>query len=126
MSEEAAGPSNEQIIDAFQKYLDERAADGVLYAKAVVSVIFDGSTVLAKFDPSAVGATEETFLFANPYDTLAEFVGTPVAFADGEGKRLRSRVERVRATFSDGRDLGSMTAAELFRKGTGTEWRVGL
>lgn len=122
MSQEVTRPSDEEVIQAFRSYLDERLASGVLFAKAVTSLTFDGGILSATFDPSSVGVTEEVFLYANPFDTLAEFVGTPIAFDDEEGRKLRTRVRQVRATFEDGRDLGSISAAELFFKGTGTEW----
>lgn len=126
MSVESTVPSDEEVIEAFQAYVDERAASGVLFAKAVVSVTFDGSTLLVKFDPSSAGCTEDAFVSLNPFETLAQFAGTPVAFTDDVGRKLRTRVELVRAVFSDGRDLGTMTVPELFRKGAGLEWKPGL
>ena len=78
------------------------------------------------FDPPSAGASSEAFLAANPFDTLAEFVGTPIAFANEDGRRLRSRVENVHVAFADGRSLGTMTAADLYRNGTGGEWAPGL
>ncbi|MGN5734574.1 hypothetical protein [Arthrobacter psychrochitiniphilus] len=126
MSLENSLPDDREIIAAFERYVDERATNGVLFAKSVVSITFDGTTVMVVFDPSSVGASDAAFLGANPFDTLAEFVGTPIAFADDDGRRLRSRVEKVHVALADGQDLGTITTAALYRKGAGDQWKLGL
>ncbi|PYI65926.1 hypothetical protein CVV68_16090 [Arthrobacter livingstonensis] len=126
MSLENSLPDDREIIAAFEGYVDERATNGVIFAKSVISITFDGTTVMVVFEPSSVGASDGAFLGASPFETLAEFVGTPIAFADEEGRRLRSRVEKVHVAFADGKDLGTMTTAALYRKGAGDEWKPGL
>ncbi|WP_411733457.1 hypothetical protein [Paeniglutamicibacter sp.] len=126
MSIENSVPDDREVIDAFERYVDERATSGVLFAKAVVSISFDGATIMVVFDPSSAGASNDAFLAVSPFHTLAEFVGTPIAFADEEGRRLRSRVEKVHVALADGQDLGTMAAADLYRKGAGGEWKPGL
>lgn len=123
---ETSIPNDREVIEAFERYLDERSTSGVLFAKAVISISFDGTTIMAVFDPPSVGASTDAFLAVNPFDTLAEFVGTPIAFADEEGRRLRSRVEKVHVALADGKDIGTMTVSELYRKGAGGEWKPGL
>lgn len=125
LSAENSVPDDREVIDAFERYVDERSTRGVLFAKAVVSISFDGTTIMVVFDPSSVGASDDAFLGASPFRTLAEFVGTPIAFADEDGHRLRSRVEKVHVALADGQDLGTMAAADLYRKGTGEEWKPG-
>lgn len=126
MSDAAAEVSDTDVISSFEEFVKERSDSGVLFAKAVTSIMFDGVTVLAVFDPEVVGAEVGAFLSANPFETLAQFVGTPVAFADEEGRRLRTRVRTVSVALSDGRNLGSSMVADLYRSGTGQGWTPGL
>jgi hypothetical protein len=118
-------PTDDEVLRAFESYVTERAEAGVLFAKALSSLMFDGSTLMATFDPSAVGVDEEAFLAANPFDSLAEFMGTPVAFADTEGQRLRQRVSTISATLRSGRDLGSVPVSSIYHAGTGQDWEPG-
>lgn len=118
--------SDEEVIVSFESFVKERADSGVLFAQAVTSIIFDGSTVLATFDPATAGAEVEAFLAANPFETLAQFIGRPVAFANDEGKRLRTRVRSVSVALSNGRNLGFSSVADLYQAGTGQEWEPGL
>ena len=115
----AAEPTPAEVEAAFTAYLDQRASSGVLIAKAVQSVVFENGTLRVTFDPEAAGIDRELFLSVNPFDNMAEFVGTPIAFANEEGARLRTVVERVSTQLSDGTDLGSLTAAEIYEIGTG-------
>ena len=119
-------PVLEPISDAeaqaeFQAYIDERAAAGVMVAKAVTSVTVTDGIVTATFDPAAAGLPQAVFNDLNPFPNLAEFVGSPMAFADEQGDRLRTRVTRVDTVNVDGTPLGSSTAAELYYGGTGQE-----
>jgi hypothetical protein len=118
-------PTDDEVLRAFNSFVTERAEAGVLFAKALSSLMFDGSTLMATFDPSSVGVDEEAFLAANPFDSLAEFMGTPVAFADTEGQRLRQRVNTISATLRSGRDLGSVPVSSIYRAGTGQDWEPG-
>lgn len=126
LSLDTSVPDDQEVIDAFARYINERVTNDVLSAQAVVSISFDGTTVMVVFDPSTVRASNGAFLAVNPFDTLAEFVGIPISFADEEGRRLRSRVEKIHVALADGRDLGTMSAAALYRKGTRQEWEPGL
>lgn len=125
MSDAVVDASDEEVILAFEEFVQERSNSGVLFAKAVVSIMFDGSAVLAIFDPLAAGAEEEAFLALNPFETLAQFIGTPMVFANAEGQRLRTRVTAISVALSSGRDLGSLSVADLYRAGTGQEWKPG-
>lgn len=77
---------------------------------------FYRATVIVVFDPSTVRASNGALLAVNPFDTLAEFVGMPISFADEEERRLRTRVENVHVALADGRDLGTVSVADLYRK----------
>lgn len=125
MSDAVADVSDREVIATFEEFVQERSNSGVLFAKAVVSIMFDGSAVLAVFDPLTAGAEEDAFLAVNPFETLAQFIGTPMAFANTKGQRIRTRVAMVSVALSSGRDLGSLSVAELYRAGTGREWEPG-
>jgi hypothetical protein len=98
----------------------------VLFAEAVTSITFDDTTVMVTFDPPTAGAEEQAFLAANPFDTLAEFAGIPIAFGDDQGRRLRTRVEKVTVALPDGRTLVTVTRSAVYRRGTGGAWKQGL
>ncbi|MBP1325318.1 hypothetical protein JOF28_000550 [Leucobacter exalbidus] len=119
-------PTADDVIAAFQEFIDERAASGVMIAQAVSSVQFENGEVLVTFDPAANGVSPDVMGDLNPFDNMAEFIGTPMAFTNEEGKWLRQSVTSVRTQMADGTDLGSLTTAEIFRMGTGMEWSEGM
>jgi hypothetical protein len=106
-------PTDAQVKEAFQAYIDQRANSGVMLAQSVTSVAVAGGVVTVTADPSAA------LLETSPYDNLAEFFGTPVIFNSDEGIWLRETVQRVDVVDANGQSLGSMTAAELNKKATG-------
>ncbi|MCB9441124.1 MAG: hypothetical protein H6523_12860 [Mycolicibacterium sp.] len=106
-------PTPEQIQQAFQAFVDERATAGVMLAKAVTGVTVDGGVVTVTMDAAPA------VLDASPFDNLAEMFGTPVAFDDDDGIWLRQVVQRVDVVDAGGQSLGSLTATELRKKGTG-------
>lgn len=114
-------PMNVEVIAAFSAFLAERASAGVAAAKAVSSVRMDSRTLTVEFDHEVAGFGREALVDALPFENWAEFVGVPIAFDNSEGNRLRSAVESVATRLADGQDMGSLTAAELFKKGTGRD-----
>lgn len=119
-------PDDQEVLDSFAEFIQERKKAGNLYAESVVSLLFDGSTILATFDPPRSGIKTSALLGVSPLQTLAEFIGIPVTFADEQGIRLRKRVQNVHVSLVDGQDLGSMDVAELYKIGTGQTWSPGL
>ncbi|UOE45251.1 hypothetical protein [Agromyces larvae] len=117
--------TNEEVVSAFQGYLSERASAGVVIAKAVSSVTFDAGVVRVVFDPALAGLDTVTFQSLSPFDNLAEFAGTPIAFADDEVQHLRTAVTSVETLLVDGASLGTLTSAELYKIGTGSELPAG-
>lgn len=111
---ERPAPTNEQVKDAFQTYINERSGSGVMLAKAVTSVTVNDGVVTVTMDASP------SLLELSPFHNLAELFGTPVAFNDDDGIWLRRTVQRVDVVDAQGKSLGSMTAAELNKKGAGS------
>lgn len=112
-------PTEAEVVAAFQAFLDERAAAGVAAAQAVSRVQVDARTVTVEFDHQVAGFERRSLADALPFDNWAEFAGAPIMFDNPEGNYLRSGVDRVTTRFADGKEMGSMTAAELFQKATG-------
>lgn len=106
-------PTDAEVVEAFQAYIDERAGSGVMLAEAVTSVTSADGVVTVTMDADPV------LLELSPFDNHAELFGTPAAFNDDDGVWLRETVQRVDVVDAAGGSLGSMTAAELNRRATG-------
>lgn len=106
-------PTDAQVKEAFEAYINERANSGVMLAQSVTSVTVTGGVVTVTLD------AEPVVLELSPFDNLAKLFGTPVAFNDDEGVWLRQTVQRVDVVDANGNSLGSMTAAELNKMGAG-------
>ncbi|GLP83643.1 DUF2510 domain-containing protein [Mycobacterium antarcticum] len=106
-------PTDAQVEEAFQAYINERSSSGVMLAESVTSVTVTGGVVTIVLD------AEPVVLELSPFDNQAELFGTPVAFNDDEGVWLRQTVQRVDVVDADGTSLGSMTAADLNKMGAG-------
>mgnify|MGYP001644203970 CR=1 FL=1 len=104
-----------------QAFIDQRASSGVVLAKTITSLTLADGVLTATFDPAAAGMDQATFDTVNAFPNLAKFVGTPMMSKDDQGARLRTRITRVDTVSADGRSLGSATAAELYRAGTGED-----
>lgn len=112
-TETRPAPTDAQVTEAFQSYINERANSGVMLAQAVTSVTSANGVVTVTVD------AEPVVLELSPFDNLARLFGTPVAFNDDEGVWLRQTVQRVDVVDAAGNSLGSMTAAELNKMGAG-------
>lgn len=113
ISQQRPPPTNAEVTQAFQAFIDERAKAGVMLAQSVIGVAAATGVVTVTVDaPPAV-------LSASPFSNLAELFGTPIAFNDDEGVWLRETVRQVEVVDANGADLGIMSAAELNKKGAG-------
>ena len=110
-----------QALAEFQDFIDQRASSGVLLAKTVTSLTLTDNVLTATFNSESIGMDQATFDHINVFPNLAKFVGTPLMFKDDQGSRLRTCVTRVDTVSADGTSLGSATAAELYRAGTGED-----
>lgn len=106
-------PTNAQVKDAFEAFINERANSGVMLAQSVTDVTVSDGVVTVTLDADPV------VLDLSPFDNQAELFGVPVAFNDDDGVWLRKTVQRVDVVDADGNSLGSMTAAELNKMGAG-------
>ncbi len=106
-------PTDAEVKQAFESYINERASSGVMLAQSVTSVTVTGGVVTVTVD------AKPAVLELSPFDNLAKLFGTPVAFNDDQGVWLRQTVQRVDVVDAAGKSLGSMTAAELNKMGAG-------
>jgi hypothetical protein len=102
-------------VAAFQTYFAERAAAGVVIAKAVAKVTYTNRVVTVTFDPAAAGINQATFDSINPFENLAKFAASPIAFSDDIGNRLRPAIDRLETIRADGKSLGTYTAADILK-----------
>lgn len=112
-------PTDEQIVEAFVSHAGERAAAGVMIAKAVTQVSFDGGRVTVVLDPAKSGAQYWALIETSAFENLADLFGIPAAFDDDKGVWLRTRVVAVGVRDVDGRPLGTRTTGELNYRATG-------
>ena len=123
---DVAPVTSTEVIDAFQGFINDRAASNVLVAKAVTDISFRDRVVTVTFDPSSVGLSLEAFnelnafsLSREPVLGLAAFAGSFIGFKNDVGKRLRPAIDAVTAVLPDGTSLGSATTRDLFQMATG-------
>jgi len=118
---EAAPVTASEVISVFDEYIAERAASGVLAAQVISGITYSDRKVRATFDPAMKGIDYAVFASLNPFQNLAEFVGTPIAFDDSVGRRLRSEIDSVEALLVDGTSLGALTVEEIHEPETRAE-----
>lgn len=102
-----------EVLQVFNDYFAERSSKGVVLAKAVSEVRFEGGAVRVTFDPARAGITREQFDYINPFPNLAGFVASPIAFNDEVGNRIRPSVQSIATVASDGASLGSFTHDQI-------------
>lgn len=112
-------PTSADVIEAFRAFLQERADAGVAAARAVSDVRYEDRTVTIDFDAATAGFERAVLLGALPFDNWADFAGQPIAFDNPSCNRIRAAVDRVSTRLTDGHDLGSRSAAEIYRAATG-------
>lgn len=76
-------PTDAQVKEAFEAFINERADSGAMLAQSVTSVMVSDGVVTVTLDPDPV------ILELSPFDNHAELFGVPVAFNDDEGVWLR-------------------------------------
>ncbi|WP_094275339.1 hypothetical protein [Rhodococcus sp. OK302] len=108
-------PTDAEITAAALNCMAERASGGVRIAQAIKNISCKDGVVTAIFDPAKTGITVELFHDINKFGNLAQFVGTPFAFNDDDGKWFRQSLVRIDTALSDGSSLGTLTTAELHK-----------
>ena len=102
-----------EVLAAFNDFFAERAAAGVMLGKAVTGVTFEDGLVRVTFDPAAASVTQADFDAFNPFDNLASFAATPIAFNNEVGNRVRPAVEYIDTVRADGVPLGTFSRTDI-------------
>lgn len=105
--------TDEEVLDAFKSFFDERASSGVVLAKSVSSITFLDGVLRVTFDPATAGIGQDLFDTANVFPNLANFVATPIAFNDEIGNRIRPVVDSIETVHADGSPLGTFSRADI-------------
>lgn len=116
------GPQNpitaEQAVEAVQAFIDERAASGVMIADAFTELGIVDGVLTATWSEAAIGKEKSDILLeSNPYDDLAEWLGTPLSFDNEEGRQIRQHVRSVSVIGPFG--VGAKSVSELYERATG-------
>jgi hypothetical protein len=116
--EPSAGATVAQVTDAevvatFQSYLADRAANNVMYGKAVSKVTFENRVLRVTFDPAAAGVDQVTFDDLAAHFNFPSFVASPIAFNNDVGNRLRPAIDLIETLEADGTSLGTIDAAGI-------------
>lgn len=107
--------TDKEVLSTFRSFFAERAASNMLLAKAVTDVSFQDRVLRVTFDPAAAGVDDETFANVNPFENLANYVATPIAYDDAVGNRLRPAIDAIETVKPDGTSLGTYTAADILK-----------
>lgn len=116
----AGVPTDDEVRAAFAAFLKNRADNGVLLTKSS-DVSFEQGVVSVIFYPAAAIPDPNLLMELTPFENHAQLAGVPVMFENDEGRWLRRAVKRVDTFLASGDPIGSMTAAELYKHGTGME-----
>lgn len=108
----------DEAVAAVRAFIDERAAAGVVMADAFTSVELTGGVLTATWSEAAIGKEKSDILLElNPFENLATFIGTPLAFENEQGRQIRAHVHTVSVVGPFG--VGSLSAKEIYQRATG-------
>ena len=102
-----------EVVDAFQTYINERVAAGVVVATTVTDVSFSDRVLRVTFEPAAVGMDDARFESIKLFENLADFVSRAILSSSDRDVRVRTAVDSIETVRADGTPLGTMTIAEL-------------
>lgn len=117
--------STSDVVSEFWDFFRERAESGVVLGAAVSEVCLEGGVLTVTFDAGSAGVEEGAMVSTSAFDNWAFFAGTPVAFTNEQGSRLRAEVEQVDTRLASGRSMGSAPVGEIFERGAGRPLEAG-
>lgn len=107
------------MVHEMWHWIEERAAAGQQYAKAVSAVRFEDGVLTLEFDPvGKAGYTEEAFYSLDQIPNLAGSMGSWLGPSDELGEWMRENVTRLCAVKVDGAVIQCVTGDELHRWAT--------
>ena len=114
--------TREEAAEAVLAYLKGRAEAGVMLAAGFTTAALTAEGELATTWDGEVTVNGPLLLELSPFENLAEFVATPLAFNNEEGQQIREHVRSVHVFGEFG--VGIESTAKAYSRGTGLplEW----
>ncbi|MCK0113284.1 hypothetical protein MWU75_14135 [Ornithinimicrobium sp. F0845] len=110
--------SREDAVAGVRAYIAERRSAGVMMAEAFTSIELIEGVLTTTWNEDAVGKEKsEVLLELNPFENLATFIGTPLAFENEQGRQIRQHVHAVSVVGPFG--VGTLTTQEIYQRATG-------
>lgn len=110
--------TSEQAVAAVQAFIHERAAAGVMMADAFTDLELVDGVLTATWSEESIGKEKSDILLdLNPFENLAMWLGSPLAFDNEEGRQIRQHVRSVSVIGPFG--VGSMDVRDLYERATG-------
>ncbi len=108
----------DEAVGLVAAFLQERTEAGVMMAPALAELRFDDGVLTSVWNVDAIGqAKSDVLLEVNPFENLAQFLGSPMSFDNEEGRQIRQHVKAISVIGPFG--VGTLTSAELYERGTG-------
>lgn len=110
--------SDDEAVAAVRAFVDERAEAGVMMADAFTQLELADGVLTATWSEDAIGKQKSDILLGlNPFENLAEFIGTPLAFDNEKGRQIRQHVHTVSVIGPFG--VGQISTRDLYERATG-------
>lgn len=112
--------TEQQALDLVRGFVAERASSGVLLANGFTEITLSEGVLTAAWDENAMGKEKSRIVLGlSPFENLAEFIGTPFAFRNEQGKQIRQHIRQVSVIGPFG--VGTRSVAEIYKIGTGLD-----
>lgn len=111
--------TEQDALDAVRSYIQSREQANVKVASAFIDGVELANGVLtATWSQNAIGKPlSDVLLEVNPFENLAQFVGTPLAFDNDLGRQIRQHIHTIYVVLPEA--VGSLSTAELYERATG-------
>lgn len=111
----------DEALAMVRSFVVERSAANVLMADAFTDIDLAEGILTASWSEAAIGkAKSDLLLELNPYENLAVWLGTPLAFNNEQGRQIRQHVHTVSVIGPFG--AGSISTQALFERATGLKY----
>lgn len=108
----------DEAVSAVRDFIAQRASAGVVMAEAFTDVQLSDGVLTAAWSEQAIGKQRsDTLLSVQPFEDLAVFVGTPLAFNNEQGRQIRQHIHTVSVIGPFG--VGNKSIRELYGRATG-------
>lgn len=111
----------DEARDMVRAFVAERSAAKVLMADAFTEIDLSDGILTASWSEEAIGKEKSDILLElNPFENLAAWLGTPLAFDNEQGRQIRQHVHTVSVVGPFG--VGTMSTRALYERATGLRY----